>query len=165
MVLSSLVETCYIRWSPISPSSKSSSPSLLAPSEPVRCPPRTPPLWQSRQPLALPRTGESLRLLPERPFHPLHRRWDYLTNTCPRPQRHCLIVGRLALFSQDHPDPKSKRQTYQRSRRLHHERGTKTSMTSQWQACGSAYLQPVSHRPQGGYGPVPRAREGLRPHL
>ena len=68
---------------------------------------RFPPRQYTSSPMAIeeapgPRSGP-VRLLPEHPLYPLHRRRDHLTYTCPRPQRHYLIVGRLALVGQDHP--------------------------------------------------------------
>src|SRR5215207_1595687 len=64
-----------------------------------------------------------IRLLLERQLHPLDRRRDHITYTCPHPQRRRPVVGRLALVDQNHSGPGPERLAHERSRRLHHERG------------------------------------------
>ncbi len=62
-------------------------------------------------------------LLPKRPLHSLHRRWDHLTDAAPHPERYSCIVGRFTSVHEYHSGTGPNRPPNQRGRWLDHERG------------------------------------------
>src|SRR5215211_1270288 len=98
--------------------------------------------------------SRNVRLLFECPLHPLHSRRDHVTYARPHPQRRRPIVGGLALVDQNHPSSRPERQSYERRRRLHHERGAEDEhkvaaagvVVGQHQLCLRQWVPEVHHR-------------------
>jgi hypothetical protein len=66
----------------------------------VQCPLKC---WCQRESGQALHAPSPVRLLLEHLLQPLYGGWDDITNACPHPQRHNLIVGCLALVDQDDP--------------------------------------------------------------